>query len=175
MCVVWMRANACGGGHVFLWWSTSIRGTRISTHRTAAPWPAYGTRPWTCARLSVTITKSRYVQRSNGVKGRTLISRVVRGTSCILHTLATFFRVCPYYQHGERLPEADYQFIATGRWWLVSYLAGRGDFCIKRLKISRVTHGEDLCKHSHESLMGRIYAKHATSYSWGGFMQSRFA
>ena len=23
--------------------------------------------------------------------------------------------------------------------------------------------------------MGRIYAKHATSYSWGGFMQSRFA
>ena len=53
--------------------------------------------------------------------------------------------------------------------------SGRGDFCIKRLKIPRVTHGEDLCKHSHESLMGRIYAKHATSYSWGGFMQSRFA
>ena len=39
------------------------------------------------------------------------------------------------------------------------------DFCIKGLKIPRVTNGEDLCKHSHESLMGRIYAKHATSYS----------
>ena len=52
---------------------------------------------------------------------------------------------------------------------------GRGDFCIKRLKLPQVTHGEDLCKHSHESLMGRIYTKHATSYSWGGFMQSRFA
>ena len=23
----------------------------------------------------------------------------------------------------------------------------------------KVTHGEDLCKHSHESLMGRIYAR----------------
>ena len=66
----------------------------------------------------------------------------------------------------------------------------------KRAKIPRVTHGEDLCNYSHESLMGTIYAEHATSYSmrrfyakpiciinresacildisWGGFMQKR--
>ena len=51
---------------------------------------------------------------------------------------------------------------------------GRGDFCIKRQKIPPVTHGEDLCKHSHESLMGRIYAKHATIVLWLGIYMGRF-
>ena len=37
---------------------------------------------------------------------------------------------------------------------------GRGDFCIKRLKIPRVL------------LMGRIYASIPTSHSLGGFMQN---
>ena len=74
---------------------------------------------------------------------------------------------------------------------------GRGDFCIKRLKIPRVTHtwggfmqafprvihGEDLCKTRHELLMGRFYAKPICiicresacilDISWGGFMQKR--
>ena len=30
---------------------------------------------------------------------------------------------------------------------------------------------KELCKPYLELLMGRIYAKHATSYSWGGIMQ----
>ena len=30
------------------------------------------------------------------------------------------------------------------------------------------THGKEECKSYLELLMGRIYAKHATSYSWGG-------
>ena len=54
-------------------------------------------------------------------------------------------------------------------------LQGRGDFCIKGLKIPRVTHGEDLCKHPLGSPMGRIYAKRATGYSWEGIMQLQFA
>ena len=48
---------------------------------------------------------------------------------------------------------------------------GRGDFCIKRPKFPRVTYGKELCKPYLELLMGRIYAKHATSHSWGGIMQ----
>ena len=44
--------------------------------------------------------------------------------------------------------------------------------CIKRPKFPKVTHGKELCKPYLEWLMGRIYAKHATSHwSWGGIMQ----
>jgi len=48
-----------------------------------------------------------------------------------------------------------------------SYIVeGRGDFCVKIAKFPRVTHGKELCKPYQQLLMGRIYAKHTTNYSW---------
>ena len=50
-------------------------------------------------------------------------------------------------------------------------ITGQIDICIK---VPWVTHGKELCKPYLELLMGRNYAKHATSYSWGGIMQHVF-
>ena len=54
---------------------------------------------------------------------------------------------------------------------LMSAFSGQIEICIK---VKRVTHGKELCKPYLELLMGRIYAKHATSYSWREIMQSVF-
>ena len=42
---------------------------------------------------------------------------------------------------------------------VVLSMQGRGDFCIKRLKISRVTHGEDLCKNTPRVTHGEVLCK----------------
>ena len=52
------------------------------------------------------------------------------------------------------------------------WFMGCGDFCIK---VPWVTHEKELRKPYLELLMGKIYAKHATSYSWGGIRKMCFA
>ena len=57
---------------------------------------------------------------------------------------------------------------------IVKKRRGQIEICIKVPKFPWVTHGKELCKPYLELFMERIYAKHATSYSWRGIMQSVF-